>query len=146
MRALSRLRKAVAAAICSAALLLSVEKAVGDTLIVHPGVGVDSLSQNEARLYFSMRLNQWPDGQGVKVFVLPDNHPIHERVVKAILGLYPYQLRRVWDRQLFSGTGQAPVVVSTESELLDRVARTPGAIGYAPSGNQGPSIRALEVR
>lgn len=117
-----------------------------DILIAHPSVGVQSLSQNEARLFLSMRLTQWPNGEPVRVFVLPDNHPLHERVVKGLLGLYPYQLRRAWDRQLFSGTGQAPVVVSTESELIDRVARTPGAIGYAPSGRLDPSVRAVEVR
>lgn len=120
--------------------------AIGDTLITHPGVDVQSLSQNEARLFVSMRLNQWPNGERLRVFVLPDNHPLHERVVKGILGLYPYQLRRVWDRQLFSGTGQAPVVVSTESELIDRVAKTPGALGYAESGSLNPSVRAVEVR
>ena len=146
MRALLGLERAAARALCCGALLLSVGFARGDTLITHPGVGVNSLSQNEARLYFGMRLNQWPDGQGVKVFVLPDNHPLHERVVKAVLGLYPYQLRRAWDRQIFSGTGQAPVVVSSESELMDRVAKTPGAIGYAPSGSLSPSVRALEIR
>jgi hypothetical protein len=146
MGALIRLRRAAARTIGCGALLLSAGAAIGDTLIVHPGVGVGGLSQNEARLYFGMRLNQWPDGQGVKVFVLPDNHPLHERVVKTILGLYPYQLRRAWDRQIFSGTGQAPVVVSSEAELMDRVASTPGAIGYAPSGGLGPSVRALEVR
>lgn len=93
-----------------------------------------------------MRLNQWPDGQGVKVFVLPDNHPLHKRVVKTVLGLYPYQLRRAWDRQLFSGTGQAPVVVSTEAELIDRVAKTPGALGYAASDSLNRSVRTVEVR
>lgn len=132
--------------LCLLALITCLGSAAGDTLIAHPGVDVQSLSQNEARLYFGMRLNQWPNGQGVKVFVLPDNHPLHERVVKSILGLYPYQLRRAWDRQLFSGTGQAPVVVATEAELMDRVAKTPGALGYAAAGSLNPSVRALEVR
>lgn len=127
-------------------LALGAGAAAAGTLIVNPSTGVESLSQNEARLFVSMRLTQWPNGERVRVFVLPDNHPLHERVVKGILGLYPYQLRRAWDRQLFSGTGQAPVTVATESELIDRVAKTPGAIGYAPSGTQNPAVRTLEVR
>lgn len=127
-------------------LVVSVGTAAAESLIANPTVGVQSLSQNEARLFVSMRLAQWPNGERVRVFVLPDNHPLHERVVKGILGLYPYQLRRAWDRQLFSGTGQAPVTVATESELIDRVAKTPGAIGYAESGKQNPAVRTLEVR
>ena len=110
MPGLAWLGKAAIRALGGVVLTASVGAATGDTLIANPGVGVKDLSQNEARLYFGMRLNQWPDGQGVKVFVLPDNHPLHERFVKSVLGLYPYQLRRAWDRQLFPGTEQAPVV------------------------------------
>ena len=55
----------------------------------------------------TMRINQWPNGVPVRVFVLPDNERLHQRVVKGILGLYPYQLRRAWDRQSLPryGTG-----------------------------------------
>jgi hypothetical protein len=93
-----------------------------------------------------MRLNEWPNGRHAQVFVLPDNHPLHEAVAKSVLGLYPYQLRRAWDRQLFSGTGPAPITVTTESEMIERVARTPGAIGYAYSDAVDESVRRLEVR
>jgi hypothetical protein len=115
-------------------------------LIAHPGAGVESLTRNEARLYMTMRLNEWPNGRHAQVFVLPDNHPLHEAVAKSVLGLYPYQLRRAWDRQLFSGTGPAPITVTTESEMIERVARTPGAIGYAYSDAVDESVRRLEVR
>lgn len=126
--------------------MLGVCEATSVTLITHPSVGIESLSQNEARLYMTMRLNQWPDGRRTQVFVLPDNNPLHEAVAKEVLGLFPYQLRRAWDRQLFSGTGPAPITVETEAELIERVAETPGAIGYAESHGLGASVRKLEVR
>ena len=121
-------------------------QAAGETLIANASVGLDSLTQNEARLYLTMRLNQWPNGGRSHVFVLPDNHPLHVRAAKGILGLYPYQLRRAWDRQLFSGTGSAPTTVATEAELIERVATTPGAIGYADSSATASSVRKLEIR
>lgn len=94
----------------------------------------------------TMRLNQWPNGRRAQVFVLPDNHPLHQEVVKGVLGLYPYQLRRAWDRQLFSGTGPAPITVGTEAELIERVGSTLGALGYANSRALDESVRRLEVR
>ncbi|WP_296804873.1 hypothetical protein [Thiocapsa sp.] len=115
-------------------------------LIAHRDAGVESLTRNEARLFFTMRLKNWPNGTLVKVFVLPDNNALHNRFSNEILGLYPYQLRRVWDRQIFSGTGQAPTTVSSEQEMLDRIATTPGAIGYADGPIDDSSIRLLEVR
>lgn len=154
LRPRARSRVAMARALLASAWPLSlllafaggVCLAAGETLIAHPGAGVESLSRNEARLYMTMRLNAWPNGRHAQVFVLPDNHPLHEAVAKSVLGLYPYQLRRAWDRQLFSGTGPAPITVTTESEMIERVARTPGAIGYAYSDAVDGSVRRLEVR
>lgn len=115
-------------------------------LIAHPSAEIATLTRNEARLYFTLRLKTWPNGRLAKVFVLPDNHPIHQRFTNEILGLYPYQLRRVWDRQIFSGTGQAPITVDDEQEMIQRVATTPGAIGYAAVPNEHPDLRVLQVR
>lgn len=93
-----------------------------------------------------MRLQQWPGGQPVKVFVLPDDHQLHREFAKTVLGLFPYQLRRVWDRQVFSGTGQSPMTVNDEREMLQRIAATPGAIGYLESAPDDARVRTLEVR
>ena len=131
---------------CVALLLCAPHLAHAQDLIAHPSTGVDSLSRNEARLFFTMRVKQWPNGTPVKVFVLPDNHALHGRFVSGRLELYPYQLRRVWDRQLFSGTGQAPVTVTSEREMMERVATNPGAIGYATGPFDPSSVRILEVR
>ncbi|NCA69202.1 MAG: hypothetical protein EOM91_03700 [Sphingobacteriia bacterium] len=131
---------------CGGLLLNASHPAHAQDLIAHPSTGVDSLSRNEARLLFTMRVKQWPDGTPVKVFVLPDNDALHGRFVSGLLELYPYQLRRVWDRQLFSGTGQAPVTVANEHEMMERVASNPGAIGYVSGPFDPTSVRILEVR
>ncbi len=115
-------------------------------LIANMGLASSDLSRNEARLFFTMRLQNWFNDQPVKVFVLPDDNPLHGAFTKTILGLFPYQLRRVWDRQLFSGTGQVPVTVSNEDEMLRRVASTPGAIGYAERVPHDAQVQVIRVR
>ena len=74
---------------------------------------------------------QRPNGDPIRVFVLPDRHLLHIRFSKEALGVYPYQLRSTWDRILYSGTGVPPTVVNTPQEVRERVDETPGAIGYA---------------
>ena len=119
------------AIVASGALLSAALPAFADqALIANASVGVESLSLNTTRLLFSMQLPQWPDGSAVRVFVLPDDHPRHRAFSKDLLTLYPRQLRRVWDRQLYSGTGQAPEIVADEEAMRKAVAGTPGAIGY----------------
>ncbi|NOT68857.1 MAG: hypothetical protein HOP04_11200 [Methylophilaceae bacterium] len=105
------------------------------------------ISPYQAKAYFGMRIQQWPDGRPLRVFVLPDRHPLHEVFCKTLLNVFPHQLRTAWDRQVFSGTGQAPVEVASEDEMLVRIASTPGAIGYLSRQKADESrVRKIEVR
>jgi hypothetical protein len=92
---------------------------------------VTSLTRTELRDIFFARQTKWPNGDPIRVFVLPDRHPLHVRFSKEVLGVYPYQLRSTWDRILYSGTGVPPTVVNSPQEARERVDETPGAIGYA---------------
>ncbi|MCP5435010.1 MAG: hypothetical protein H6957_06045 [Chromatiaceae bacterium] len=132
---------------CALVALLCVFPAYADpVLIAHPAVGMREVSLNSTRLIFSMQLGQWPDGGPVRVYVLPDDSPVHRTFAKDLLSLYPRQLRRVWDRQLYSGTGQAPEPVGDPVEMRQRVANTPGAIGYLPSEMIDDTVQVLSVR
>lgn len=115
-------------------------------VVAHPSVTAAEVSLNTTRLIFSMQLSQWPDGMPVRVFVLPDDNEYHRAFSKNLLSLYPRQLRRVWDRQLYSGTGQAPETVADESEMRRRVASTPGAIGYLSSEMIDDTVHVLTIR
>jgi hypothetical protein len=104
------------------------------------------LSPNSLRAVFGMRLRTWPDGQQIRVFVLEDEHPVHKRFTKTYLSIFPYQLRRLWDRLVYSGTGQAPNRVGSQEEMRAAVAETPGAIGYVESDRADSSVHVLEVQ
>lgn len=93
-----------------------------------------------------MRRRTWPDGTPIQVFVFPDNHPLHHSFCKKVLGIFPHQLRRIWDRSVFSGTGQAPVEVDSMEEMHDQVAKTEGAIGYLDRQTLDDSVKLIEVR
>lgn len=102
--------------------------------LVVPYVGRElskpALSHEQLREIFFVRQSKWKDGTPIRVFVLRDDHPLHIRFAKEILGVYPYQLRSAWDRMLFSGTGVPPTVVDSTEEMRRRVQDTRGAIGY----------------
>lgn len=114
-------------------------------VIAHPGVMVSQLSQASARAIFGLRQPRWPDGSAVRVFVLPDTHPVHRALSQEVLNVFPYQLRQTWDRLVFSGLAQGPQAVANEAEMLARVARTPGAIGYVGAATNHPGIKVLHV-
>ena len=115
-------------------------------IVTYPGVSAKVLSVNSLRSIFSMHLKTWPDGTKIRVFVLPDDDHLHQIVSKEKLNVFPYQLRSTWDRLVFSGTGQAPIKVNSSEEMLNRVASTPGAIGYLWRANINENVNVLQIK
>ena len=122
------------------------EDAGGVEVIVNQSVAIHSMSKYKLRTLFGMRQPAWPDGEQVRVFVLPDDNPLHRQFAKQVLGVFPHQLRRSWNNLLFSGLAQAPVEVANQQQMLERVANTPGAVGYAPAGEEVAQTHILSVR
>jgi len=115
-------------------------------VIVNAGFGGDDLTRNTARAIFSMRVKRWEDGAAITVFVLPDTHPTHRLFTRETLALFPHQLRRSWDRYVYSGIGTAPIEVESEEDMIARVATTPGSIGYISMEVLNEDVRTLPVR
>lgn len=115
-------------------------------VIANPSVSEKVLSKSSLRAIFGMRVHAWPDGAAVRVFVMPDDAPLHSAFAKEKLNVFPYQLRSAWDRLVFSGTGQAPDTVASAEEMLARVASTPGAIGYLPKSKIDGRVHALQIK
>ncbi|WP_394147431.1 hypothetical protein [Shewanella atlantica] len=99
-------------------------------VIVNDSVVDFPLPPQELRLIFSMQKVYWPDGHRIRVFILSPSSELHKEFCFQKLDMMPYMLQRRWDRLVFSGTGERPVILNSESEMKEQVSRTPGAIGY----------------
>jgi ABC-type phosphate transport system substrate-binding protein len=115
-------------------------------IVTNPGVNETTLSKSSLRAIFGMRLHTWPDGTAVRVFVMPDDAPLHAAFSKEKLNVFPYQLRSAWDRLVFSGTGQAPGIVTSPEEMLAKIASTPGAIGYLNKSMTDGRVNVLQIK
>jgi ABC-type phosphate transport system substrate-binding protein len=115
-------------------------------VIINATVNEKTLPKTSLRAIFGMRLHTWPDGTAIKVFVMPDDAPLHAAFSKEKLNVFPYQLRSAWDRLVFSGTGQAPETVNSPEDMLAKVASTPGAIGYLPKSRMDGRVNVLQIK
>lgn len=107
---------------------------------------MNSISVSNLRSIFAMRSRHWSKDVSVEVFVLPDDHPTHISFAKSILRTFPYNLRRIWDRRVYSGTGQLPNVVQSEEEMLEKINSTPNAIGYITKDYYQDSAKVVELK
>lgn len=103
-------------------------------VVINPSVAKPTLTQVELRQIFTGHLQYWEDGNKIHVFVLEDNDPLHKAFCRETLKMFPYQLSRLWNQLTYSGQGVTPTRVSSKEELIERLEKTPGAIGYMPSG------------
>lgn len=101
--------------------------------------------RSDLRAVFTLRKRLWSSGAPVTVYVLPDAHPVHDEFVKTRLHLYPYQLRQIWNRLVFSGTGVAPVELQTEGEIIEAVRNNPNAIGYVDGAELPEGVKEVPV-
>ena len=113
--------------------------------IIHAGEPHAKIERKILRAAFSMTLQAWPDGQPLTVFVFRDDDTLHQQFCRKVLGVLPYTLRRNWDRLLFSGAAQAPIIVDSPEEMLRRVAATPGSLGYIEKERINESVSIVEV-
>lgn len=133
-----------------ALLLASVlaAQAGASEVIVNAALSQDKVSRSLLRGIFGMRVRIWPDGTPVEVFVLDKDAPSHIDFCRQQLRMYPYQLEDSWSRLVYSGTGQSPTRVASLQEMRQRVAASPGAIGYldqATIAESSEQIRILHV-
>lgn len=127
------------------ALLVFSAAAGAVDVVAHRGVPLNTVSLASARAIFGMRQVKWPDGTPIRVYVLSDDHPAHSAVCKERLNLFPYQLRQSWDRLVYSGMAQAPSEASSEEELMNKVAATPGAIGYVRKVRSNDPVKIINI-
>ncbi len=115
-------------------------------VIVNASVPTDTLNRNRLRAIYSMRLRTWPDGQSIKVLAFPTSSPLHRRFCVELLRIFPYQLQNAWNRLIFSGLGQAPLLVRSRDEMERRVADEMGAIGYLDRPPSRSDVRVVRIR
>lgn len=114
-------------------------------VISHLGVNTHTLSVNQLRSIFSLRVRNWPSGQPIRVIVLNLQDPLTLSFVRDVLKMLPHQLRRQWDRIIYSGLGQGPLIVETRQDMLQQIASTPGAIGFIEGGTARDGMQVLNI-
>lgn len=118
--------------------------AIATEIVVNKSVPATDYSTEDVRAIFTMQKRFWLNNKQIKVYTLSDSSPLHKEFVKNQLKMFPHQIRMVWDRMTFSGTGIAPIELDSEQEMHDKIANTPDSIGYLSHKPNNENIRAFE--
>ncbi|GAC21917.1 hypothetical protein GARC_4982 [Paraglaciecola arctica BSs20135] len=131
---------------CLLSIAFSVDSQVPEVqIVVNPSVESKDLSVAQIRRIFSMRQTTWSNDTKITVYVLSNQHQTHQAFSTKVLGMFPYQLDRIWNKLVYSGLGEEPIKVKSEQEMLERVSQKPGAIGYVMQQVNDNNVKVIKV-
>ena len=100
-------------------------------VVAHKAVPADAIDARRLLDIYSLEEIKWKDGTRIVPFDLKGKNDLKQQFYDFI-GRRPEDMKRLWLRLILSGEGRSPTVLKSIEAVLDEIAETPGAIGYAP--------------
>lgn len=106
---------------------------------------IASLSTDDLNRIFLGKKTLWESGTRIVPAMPEEESPAGETFLAGTLKKSVSQFRAYWKRLLFSGGGTVPKVFRSSSQLVDFVARQPGAIAVIEASAVDDRVRVLEI-
>jgi ABC-type phosphate transport system substrate-binding protein len=113
--------------------------------IVNPSVKSNVTSAAELRDVFTGVTSNMKDGSRVIPATLKGGETQAE-FLKVYVGKNDTAFRATWRSLLFSGEAGMPKLLDSDDEMVEYVARTPGAIGYVSESTKTPGVKVLTIQ
>lgn len=104
-----------------------------------------SLTTDDLNRIFLGKKTLWESGTRIVPAMPEEESAAGEAFLTVTLKKSVSQFRAYWKRLLFSGGGTVPKVFRSSGQLVDFVARQPGAIAVVEAGAVDDRVRVLEI-
>jgi hypothetical protein len=120
----------------------SAAKAQDVVLVANKSVQISEISDSDLRAIFMGKKTRFADGSHAVPVTLKGG-ATHEVFLRNHLGEGPEDFRAQWRKLVFTGQGAMPISFASESALIEYVAATPGAVGYASRLPSRDGVKSL---
>jgi ABC-type phosphate transport system substrate-binding protein len=111
------------------------------SIIANKNIDASSITFSVLRNIYQLDTKEL-GGTSLTLFDLNIEGPAKKTFCDAV-GLSTMELRKVWLRKQLTGNGKPPQAITTEAEMIARVASTPGAIGFVSSASVTSDVKVL---
>lgn len=94
-----------------------------------------------SQIFLGQAKTFYTGGQAVPLD-LPEGSDLRKTFYQTVLNKSPAQMKAYWSKMEFSGSGQAPKMLSAE-EIVKLVAENPKFIGYVDASAVTPAVKAV---
>jgi|WetSurMetagenome_2_1015567.scaffolds.fasta_scaffold491042_2 ABC-type phosphate transport system substrate-binding protein len=113
-------------------------------VIANKSVPVNSITVSKLSDIYLLNTQNWGGGVTVVPLWLRGIDDV-EATFSAYLGMKPLDMRKIWLRVQLSGEGKAPLMFTSEEELIQKVINTRGAIGFVSEENVPGDVKVLAI-
>ncbi|MDD4880546.1 MAG: hypothetical protein PHX10_03125 [Gallionellaceae bacterium] len=125
-------------------ILLPRARAEADlVVVVNARNGIERLTLDSVINIFMGRYRQLPSGIPAQPVDQPDGRPEKARFYRLLVNKDLAEINAYWARLIFSGRTSPPYQAKSTAEILDRLARQPGAIAYIERNQADPRVRIV---
>jgi len=125
-------------------LLAAPPARAGVAIIANDNVPVDSITRDDLLDLYTGDVRKWNDGRSVVVMDLKERGELRD-LFYAFLGKTPSRMKSIWLRKMLAGEADPPESLASEEEMVEKVRRTAGAIGFVDSSRVLDSVKVLAV-
>lgn len=121
----------------AALMLVSMFGSAQADIVVVSGPNGDALNKDQlANLYLAKTFDR-------KLIDMPEGTALRDQFYKKATDREPTQVKAVWARAVFSGKGQAPLMLPDADAIKKAVTTDPKAIGYIDKSQVDASVKVL---
>ena len=113
-------------------------------IIANKSVPANEISSTQVLDFYTGDVRVWEDGKPVIVFDLKPKGEV-KTTFYDFLGKTTSRMKSIWMKNMLSGEGDPPEALPSESEMLRKVADTPGAIGFVSEKTASLEVKVLAI-
>ncbi|MCB0281240.1 MAG: hypothetical protein H6627_09325 [Calditrichae bacterium] len=113
-------------------------------VIANKSVPVDTISKVELLDFYIGDIKEWNDNRPVVLVDFSTATDTKSNFYKFI-GRRSSRIKSIWIKKMLSGEGDPPIFLENTDEMIRKIAKTPGAIGYADLKEINKTVKVLLV-
>ncbi|MCW9029966.1 MAG: phosphate ABC transporter substrate-binding protein [Gammaproteobacteria bacterium] len=117
----------------------------GVAVITHPGVKEIGLSKDKLAQIYLGKIKNYSNGRTINAVDLPNDSDAHKKFYKSVVQKSDSAMNRYWSKLKFTGKGNPPKELGSDSEVVKWVANTEGAIGYIDGKYLNKSVKVVLI-
>lgn len=112
-------------------------------VIVNPGAGIDTLSEDDVARIFLGKTKSFPSGAQAVPVNQDEGSAVREKFNEAICKKNASQYKAYWAQLVFTGKGTPPKDAGNDAAVKSLIAANPNMIGYIDSSAVDASVKVV---